>query len=437
MARSTNGNQSCAKAGNLAMRFVLASYGTRGDVEPFAAVGRALLDRGHEVCIAVPPNLVDFAEAVGIAAFPYGPDYRVALETDFIRNLWKDFPRNLWSIKRLIDSGREVQQLVTDAWPEMSRTLTLLADGADVLVTGMIYEELAANVAEYQNIPLAIVHVYPIRVNGKLLPIPSPLGRAAMAAYDWVNWRGTKKLENAQRAELGLPKVKGPLARRSRERGWLEVQAYDEVCIPGLAGEWADVDDRRPFVGSLTMELPTEADEDVASWIAGGPPPIFFGFGSQPVESGPDTVAMIGSACAELGERALICAGWSDLSKVPHFDHVKVVDGVNYAAVFPSCRAVVHHGGTGAIGVSLRAGVPMLILWMQLDQQIWAARVKRLGVGAARRFWSVSQETLVSDLRTVLEPQYASRARQVAAQMPKAADSVAAAADLIEQVARK
>ena len=59
------------------------------------------------------------------------------------------------------------------------------------------------------------------------------------------------------------------------------------------------------------MESPTDADEEVASWIAEGTPPIFFGFGSIPVESPADTIAMIGAACAQVGERALVCAGWS------------------------------------------------------------------------------------------------------------------------------
>jgi UDP:flavonoid glycosyltransferase YjiC (YdhE family) len=40
------------------MKFVLASYGGRGDVEPAVVVGRELLRRGHEVCMAVPPNLL-------------------------------------------------------------------------------------------------------------------------------------------------------------------------------------------------------------------------------------------------------------------------------------------------------------------------------------------------------------------------------------------
>ena len=110
------------------------------------------------------------------------------------------------------------------------------------------------------------------------------------------------------------------------------------------------------------MELPTDADEEVASWIAAGTPPIYFGFGSMPVESAADTVAMISAACAQLGERALVCSGWTDFSHVPHFDHVKVVGAVNYAATFPACRAVVHHGGAGTTAAGLRAGVPTLIL---------------------------------------------------------------------------
>ena len=154
-----------------------------------------------------------------------------------------------------------------------------------------------------------------------------------------------------------------PAPRRITERGSLEIQAYDEVCFPGLAAEWAKWDGQRPFVGALTMELPTDADDEVASWIAAGTPPICFGFGSMPVESPADTLAMIGAACAQLGERALVCAGWSDFSHVPHFEHVKVVGAMNYAAIFPACRAVVHHGGAGTTAAGLRAGVPTLILW--------------------------------------------------------------------------
>ena len=53
------------------MKFALAIHGTRGDVEPCAAVGLELVRRGHEVRMAVPPNLVGFVESAGLAAVAY------------------------------------------------------------------------------------------------------------------------------------------------------------------------------------------------------------------------------------------------------------------------------------------------------------------------------------------------------------------------------
>jgi UDP:flavonoid glycosyltransferase YjiC (YdhE family) len=417
------------------MKLVLACWGSRGDVEPCVAVGRELLRRGHDVRMAVPPNLVGFAEAAGPAAVAFGPDTQAILDAH--RNFWTCLFRNPWRIGDLIKSRREVGEPILRCWEEMSTTLMSLADGADLLFTAVNFEDAAANVAEYYDIPLATLHYWPLRANGQLLPfLPARLGRSAVRAFWWLGWRGTKRVEDAQRRELGLPKATCPAARRITERGSLEIQAYDEVCFPGLAAEWAKWNGQRPFVGALSLELPTDADEEVASWIAAGTPPIYFGFGSISVESAADMLAMIGAVCAQLGERALVCSGGTDFSGVPHFDHVKVVGAVNFAAILPACRAVVHHGGGGTTATGLRAGVPTLILSTDLDQTLYGAAVKRLKVGTARRFSTTTRESLVADLRTILAPQCAARAREIATRMTKSGESVAAAADLVEKFAR-
>ena len=247
-----------------------------------------------------------------------------------------------------------------------------------------------------------------------------------------TGWHITKEAEDAQRRALGLPEETGPSTRQS-----LEIQAYDELFFPGLAAEWAESDVRRPFVGGLTLELPTDADDEVSSWIAAGTPPIYFGFGSSARVAFPaDTFAMISAACAQLGERALICSGASDFTDVPQFDHVKVVGAVNHAAVFPACRAVVHHGGPGTTFAGIRAGIPTLVLAVSVDQPMWAAAVNQLEVGIGRRFFDTTQKSLVADLRSILTPQCVTRTREVAAQMTTPAESAAIAADLLEEAAR-
>src|ERR1700761_2149660 len=404
------------------MKFALAVYGSRGDVEPQAAVGRELLRRGHDVRIAVPPDLCGLVESTGVTAVEYGPDTRDVL-----------FGKKTNPVRLLSTSKGYFSQ----TWTQMGATLASLTDGTDLLLTAVAQQGLAANVAEYQGIPLAPLHYLPARPNGRLLPsLPSPLVRSAISAFWWVYWHTTRAAEEIQRRELGLPKATGSSTRRIVERGSLEIQGYDSLCFPGLAAEWAQWNDLRPFVGALTMELPTDADADVSSWIADGTPPIYFGFGSLPVKSPADTVATIGAACARLGERALICSGANDFGDIPHPEHVKIVGAVNHATIFPACRAVVHHGGAGTTAAGMRAGIPTLVLWIRNEQPLWGAAVKRMKVGSAQRLSSVTEESLVAGLRSILRPQYVTRAREIATRMTKPSVSATAAADLLENAAR-
>ncbi|KAA0103209.1 glycosyltransferase [Mycolicibacterium sp. P1-5] len=417
------------------MRLVLSSYGGRGDVEPAVVVGGELQRRGHDVRMVVPPNLVAFAEAAGLRAMAYGLDSKEILELQ-----WRYFTvygRTPWKLKELNRMASETARFADECWADMTRTLATVADGADLLLTGLIFEQPAVNVAEAYDIPLVTLHYFPCRVHGQLLPLlPSPLSRMAMAVNEWTAWRGTRKGEDAQRRGLGLPKATSPAPRRIADRCSLEIQAYDELVFPGLVAEWAKWDGQRPFVGALAMASPTDSDAEVASWIAEGTPPIFFGFGSVPIGSPADTIAMIAAACAQLGERAIVGAGGTDYRNAPQYEHVKVVGQVNYATIFPMCRAVVHHGGSGTLAACLRAGVPQLVLWTLPDQPFFAAQMKRLKVGAGRRFSTTTEKSLVKDLCRILDPEFKARAREIAPRMTARGDSVVAAADRVEQFAR-
>jgi vancomycin aglycone glucosyltransferase len=395
------------------MKFVVAGYGSRGDVEPCIAVGRELLSRGHDVRLAVtvPPDMLAFIESAGLTTVPYGPDWQAQMRDEgFVR-----------MIQNPLSAIHEAVEYVAQLSAEKSAALMSLTDGADLLLAGMNEQGLATNVAEYYGIPLALLHFFPPQI----LELGSPHGSVA------------KEAELAQRRALGLPEATGLSTRPMVEDTSLEIQAYDELCFPGLAAEWADQGRRRPFVGALTLQMPTDADDEVLSWIAAGPPPIYFGFGSTPIAYPADTVAAISAACAQLGERALIWSGPNDFTHVPHAEHVKVVDTVGQAAIFPVCRAVVHHGGAGTTAAGLRAGIPALVLWNGLDQPVWADTVTRLKVGFGRSFSESTVDSLVADLHSVLAPHHASRAREVAAELIKPAESRARAADLLEETARR
>jgi UDP:flavonoid glycosyltransferase YjiC (YdhE family) len=134
-----------------------------------------------------------------------------------------------------------------------------------------------------------------------------------------------------------------------------------------------------------------------------------------------------------LGERALIGGAPPGIALA---EGAKFVSAVNHAAVFPACRAVVHHGGAGTTAAGMRAGIPTLILWVAVDDQpVWAEAITRLGVGSGSEFWSTTADLLVAELRSILTPDCVTRARELAAMMTAPAESVARAADLLEDAA--
>ncbi|MBB4853215.1 UDP:flavonoid glycosyltransferase YjiC (YdhE family) [Mycobacteroides chelonae] len=409
------------------MRFALAVHGTRGDVEPCAAVALELRRRGHDIAMAVPPDLIGFIESAGLSAVAYGPHSQQQMEEDFFREFW--------SVRTCGSFARRAREYVTRGWGAMSLTVTELAQGADLVLTGTTYQEVAANAAEHHGVPFAALHYFPLRSNGRLWPqLPSLLNHAVVTAFSWIHWRLIEKSDSAQRKQLNLSCSVGPSYRQHLRRGALEIQAYDPVFFRGLSDDWCR---RRPFVGGLTLGLATSTDHEVDSWISSGPPPIYFGFGSMPVDSPTRMIAMAAEACRQLGLRALIscpAAAASDLTALQS-EGVKIVGVVNHSDVFPRCRAIVHHGGAGTTTAALRAGIPALILWFGADQPIWAAQVENLGVGSAQRFSKVTVPSLVARLRSVLTPECAARARFTAMQMTDAGMSVSTTADLLEDTA--
>lgn len=436
------------KVSDLEMRVLIAVHGTRGDIEPCAAVGRELLARGHSVRVAVPPNLVSFVESVGFpSVVPWGPDSTARVLS------WDPRAMSKWEVERDGTDNRTdgygatgragylaglnpltIWQLfrayLVDGWAEMGRTLTDLGSDADVILTGMTYQEVAFNVAEFYGVPLVAMHWCPVRSNDYTLPVqlPRPLRDGVFALTEWVFWRALKPAEDKQRISLELPTATTRSARRIVERGTVEIQAYDKVLFPGLDDKWP----QRPFVGFLGLNAETSNDAEVTAWIDAGSAPVYFGFGSTPIDHPEQVLDMIRTVCGELGVRGLVnSSGWN-LVDVPYDNNVRVVDRANYRLVFPKCRAVVHHGGAGTVAEGVRAGVPTVAVWSTADQPLWARRIERLGIGASLKLSKMTRDSLSSSLRKVLSPGTGDRVRDVAAEMVTAGKGVEMAATLVE-----
>ncbi|MER7605377.1 nucleotide disphospho-sugar-binding domain-containing protein [Nocardioides sp. NPDC127503] len=268
------------------------------------------------------------------------------------------------------------------------------------------------------------------------MPGPEAVQERAWDVGIRMRWELTREAENAQRVALGLSPARTRLQTRLRDRGAVEVQAYDPLLVPGLPREWGI---QSPFAGFLAL---AEADrlrlgetavaDDLGDWLAAGYPPVYVGFGSMPVADPARLVADVAAATEDLGLRALISSGWNSFAvDVP--DHVRLVGAVDHAAVLPRCVAAVHHGGAGTTAAVLRAGIPSVVGWYSADQPVWGRLLSELGVGTSVKAARLDRDRLRAALGEVLMPAVRDRAAEVAPLLINPETAVARAADALER----
>ncbi|ORM25997.1 glycosyltransferase [Williamsia sp. 1135] len=421
------------------MKFVLAFNGSRGDVQPAIALGSELAVRGHEVVLAVPPNLTDFAGGSGLAVHSYGLDTRELLRSEVVsRDLKSNNP---------VTKLRAVSEITLRGGRTMQQELLDLTAGADAIIGGSAGQERALNVALVRGIPYIPIHLCPIRRNGEVSLLtqfginpPPPVARASWTVLEQILWRATRSAENTLGSELGLPAADAPAATRIGRQGVPEIQAYDAALFSGLTSEWGA---RRPLVGFFNLTTQTRkrmgdghSDHELQRWLDDGPPPLYVGFGSMAVAD-PDRLArVIATATEAAGLRVLLATGWGGLTFDAPGDRIHAVPAVDHDAILPQCVAAVHHGGAGSIAASLRAGLPTLVYWLGADQPLWGRQIRRSGAGLSAPLAKIDESGFRSALAELLTPVHTRAARGLSEQLVTPAAAVTAAAELVEQAVR-
>jgi sterol 3beta-glucosyltransferase len=140
----------------------------------------------------------------------------------------------------------------------------------------------------------------------------------------------------------------------------------------------------------------------VSRAIAAGDAPVFFGFGSMPVQDPKALVEKIAAITASRGLRALIGAGWSDFGSSELPAHVRIASAFDHDRVLPLCLAALHHGGAGTTAAALRADLPSLIVSCFGDQPFWGWRLTQLGAGTTFPFPRLSAARRDAGLQRIL-----------------------------------
>ena len=406
-------------------RIVLHSWGSLGDVYPYAGVALALRSLGHQPVMAVPAFYRPFVSGLGIEHVEVGP------EVD---------PNDRALIARAMDArtGSEVvvREMVAPAVRRDYDALRPAVADADLVVTHPVAfaGPLAARAVGRPWVSTVLAPLSFFSATDPPVPPPAPWLIALLRASPWVARLFTGVARRATidwvrpvevlREELGLPSTGHPLFE-----GQFAPTTTLALFSRVLATRQSDWPAGTVVTGFPLYNGPDPLPPEVAAFLDAGEPPVVFTLGSSAVGAAGGFYEQSLAAVERLGVRAVFLTGGYEANLAgASSSRVLWVDRAPHRLLFPRASVVVHHGGVGTLGQALASGRPMLVVPFGHDQPDNAYRVTRLGVARTLPHSAYSESRVVDALRLLLDrPDYARRATAVAADVASEGGAAGAA----------
>lgn len=415
------------------MKIDIVTIGSRGDVQPYIALGLGLQRSGHAVKIITDPLFEGFIRSQGLDFARISADPRKALEDDVRKVGGNPFLLTRWIERQFMPLARSFMQ-----------DLLAASSQADAILYSVL-AFAATHVAAALDISALPVYLHPVTPT-RYFSSPGSAGFPAwLPLRGWLNWWSfhssnlaffwaiRKTIDQCRREVLDLP----PLP-------WKVYASLDIARSPLIYGYSSHVIPKPPDWGDWLHVTGYWFLEQAESWqppaallefLQAGPPPVYIGFGSMLEWEAAHFTRLVIDALHNLGLRGILHEGWGELGAGDLPDNMFRVQNVPHEWLFPQMAALVHHGGAGTAAAGLRAGVPAVIVPFFADQPFWGERVRQLGVGPA----PIPRQKLTADKLTralrmaVSDPAMRQRATELGQQI-RLEDGVGNAVQVIEQV---
>ncbi len=398
------------------MHITLATVGSRGDVQPYIALGVGLKAAGHSVCVATHKNFEAAIRERGLDFSPVEGNPRETVESE-LGQKWLAAGRNT------VAFTRQMVELMGPMMVQGTADCLAACRHADLVLYSVLGWLGAHSVIEKLGIPGYAAFLQPATPTKAFpsfaFPIHADLGalfnRVTYSVGEQLYWLLFRKSMNQARREvLDLPKL--PVRSRAAAMRALDLPTfygYSPTVIP----EPNDWPKSVHVTGYWFLERQTdwEPPPELVAFLDSGPPPIYVGFGSMHARSAEILTGAVVEGLTRVGLRGILLSGWGALSHQNLPDHVFAVESVPHDWLFPKVSAVVHHGGAGTTAAGLRAGVPSIVIPFFGDQYFWGSRVAALDAGPkpipVKRLTSGSLEHALR--RATTDSQMKDRARRV------------------------
>jgi vancomycin aglycone glucosyltransferase len=379
------------------MKIACVILGTRGDVQPMIALATGLTQKGHEVIICAPSENEQLARKYNCQFVTFGPEIKRAV---------KENPEKQTGGVAVKISPRQGKKIIED----QIKLLPEKIKGADlVLGAGIVIGVQTA--ADRLKAPYRLVAFYPIILGTTM---EDPFKNRMMFGFGRMIMNlMLKGFINKQRVNYGLPPIKDVWEH------WM-----GENVIVACDKELNTARDGSAFAFTQTgfMLLPSKngLPAEVDAFINSGKPPVYIGFGSNPIVNAEKYCQIFEQVSKVTKQRLIISKGWAEFPETNAPD-ILYVDEMPFELLFPRMAAVIYHGGTGTMAAITRAGIPQAAFPFMGDQFENRNQIVKLGLGPKTcDFKKMTAESISSAIsECVTDDKYKKNALEISQRLQK------------------
>ncbi|KAI9817207.1 MAG: hypothetical protein M1827_001320 [Pycnora praestabilis] len=439
------------------MNVVIHVVGSRGDVQPFVALGQVLKKTyGHRVRLATHPTFREFVEDNGLEFFSIGgdpaelmafmvknPGLMPGFET--LRNgdvgkrrkgMYETF-KGCW--RSCIETGDGMGiEASDDNLDDHASIDSGISVGSDPSSKPFVADAIIANPPSFAHIHCAEKLGIPVHLMFTMpwsptQAFPHPLANiqstnadanmsnfVSYALVEMMTWQGLGDVVNRFREKnLGLEPISVMWAPGMASR--LKIP-YTYCWSPALIPKPKDWGSHITISGFYFLSLASNYTPapDLLAFLEAGPPPVYIGFGSIVVDDPTVFTKLIFEAVKKAGVRALVSKGWGgiggDALGIP--DGVFMLGNVPHDWLFKNVSCVVHHGGAGTTAAGILLGRPTVVVPFFGDQPFWGAMTAKAGAGPLPiPYKHLTADNLAAAIGKALEPTALTKAEELGARM--------------------
>jgi UDP:flavonoid glycosyltransferase YjiC (YdhE family) len=364
------------------MRIAIIAPGSRGDVEPYIALGKGLKKANNTVRLITHQNFQSLVSSHGLDFWPIESNVQdFAQSAEMSEGLEKG---NFLSV--LSQMKKEAERLaisVAETGLSACKDMDMIIAGLGGLFVGFsLAEKFDIPFVQAYYIPFTPTRVFPSFLFPKLPQgFNGALNRSSYHIMRQIIWQSFRSTDNLTRKKvLNLPGTSfwGPY-KSSRLHKYPILYGFSPSVIPPPT-DWGS---NTHVTGYWYLDPPDDwtPSQELIDFVDAGSPPIYIGFGSMSNRNPQEAADLVVKALELSKQRGIILSGWGGLQKTDLPKSVFMVDSVPFSWLFPRVGTVVHHGGAGTTAFGLRAGIPSIIVPFFADQPFWGHLVAKLGVG--------------------------------------------------------